>query len=137
LLAVFKTVSKVETGTMTTKGTPRTARTTTTKKNRKMAKTCRLLPLACLALLPSHCSAYIVQSPDTSKIAKDNSNIFPIKAVENDTTEIGTLTVPVIGCGTIAWSSNSFTELENEELEKLVEVACDSNAAFFDTAESK
>jgi pyridoxine 4-dehydrogenase len=52
-----------------------------------------------------------------------------------DTTSVGTLTVPSVGVGTISWSSDSLTELENLELQSLVDTACASNAAFFDTAE--
>jgi len=52
-----------------------------------------------------------------------------------DYTKLGTLTVPSVGIGTISWSSDSLTELENLELQSLVQTACTSNAAFFDTAE--
>jgi len=40
-----------------------------------------------------------------------------------------------IGIGTISWSSDSLTSLENLELQSLVNTACGENAAFFDTAE--
>jgi len=52
-----------------------------------------------------------------------------------DTTKLGNLEVPTVGVGTISWSSDSLTELENLELQSLVNTACKSNAAFFDTAE--
>jgi pyridoxine 4-dehydrogenase len=52
-----------------------------------------------------------------------------------DTTSIGSLTVPRVGIGTISWSSDTVTELENLDLQVLVNTACKSNAAFFDTAE--
>eukprot|EP00548_Thalassiothrix_antarctica_P007529 CAMPEP_0194150104 /NCGR_PEP_ID=MMETSP0152-20130528/41562_1 /TAXON_ID=1049557 /ORGANISM="Thalassiothrix antarctica, Strain L6-D1" /LENGTH=99 /DNA_ID=CAMNT_0038852781 /DNA_START=48 /DNA_END=344 /DNA_ORIENTATION=+ len=53
----------------------------------------------------------------------------------SDTTKIGKTVVPSIGIGTISWSSDSLTKLENLELQSLVNTACRENAAFFDTAE--
>jgi len=53
----------------------------------------------------------------------------------SDTTRIGNTVVPSIGIGTISWSSDSLTRLENLELQSLVNTACRENAAFFDTAE--
>ena len=111
----------------------RTSRTTTKGVVRKAC-----FPLASLVVFSAQqCSAYIVQSPDTTKIVNGGNDILLSKAAQADTAELGSLQVPSIGCGTIAWSSNSFTELENDELEKLVQAACASNAGFFDTAESK
>eukprot|EP00543_Licmophora_paradoxa_P009029 CAMPEP_0202444368 /NCGR_PEP_ID=MMETSP1360-20130828/3474_1 /ASSEMBLY_ACC=CAM_ASM_000848 /TAXON_ID=515479 /ORGANISM="Licmophora paradoxa, Strain CCMP2313" /LENGTH=472 /DNA_ID=CAMNT_0049060351 /DNA_START=19 /DNA_END=1437 /DNA_ORIENTATION=- len=55
--------------------------------------------------------------------------------IVTDTAKIGSLTVPSVGIGTISWSSDSLTELENLELQSLVDTAVSSNAAFFDTAE--
>ncbi|KAL7576576.1 hypothetical protein ACA910_018067 [Epithemia clementina (nom. ined.)] len=52
-----------------------------------------------------------------------------------DTTRIGNLEVPSVGIGTISWSSKNLFNLENDELQELVDTACASNAAFFDTAE--
>ena len=52
-----------------------------------------------------------------------------------DATKVGSLTVPNVGIGTIAWSSNSLTKLENPDLDKLVESACNQNGGFFDTGE--
>ena len=52
-----------------------------------------------------------------------------------DVTKVGSLTVPNVGIGTIAWSSNSLTRLENPDLDKLVESACNQNGGFFDTGE--
>eukprot|EP00549_Striatella_unipunctata_P015406 CAMPEP_0118706244 /NCGR_PEP_ID=MMETSP0800-20121206/20430_1 /TAXON_ID=210618 ORGANISM="Striatella unipunctata, Strain CCMP2910" /NCGR_SAMPLE_ID=MMETSP0800 /ASSEMBLY_ACC=CAM_ASM_000638 /LENGTH=390 /DNA_ID=CAMNT_0006608717 /DNA_START=272 /DNA_END=1444 /DNA_ORIENTATION=- len=52
-----------------------------------------------------------------------------------DTTKIGTTTVPSVGIGTISWSSDSLTQLQNLELQSLVNTACQKNVAFFDTAE--
>ena len=47
-----------------------------------------------------------------------------------DVTKLGSLTVPNVGCGTIAWSSNS------PELTDLVNAACSSQGGgFFDTGE--
>jgi len=58
-----------------------------------------------------------------------------IDSIHGDKTNIGSLVVPSIGIGTISWSSKSLTTLENLELQSLVNEACDSDAAFFDTAE--
>lgn len=52
-----------------------------------------------------------------------------------DTTKVGSLEVPSVGIGTISWSSDKLLELENLEIQSLVKEACDSDAAFFDTAE--
>jgi len=57
------------------------------------------------------------------------------KSIQTDTTKIGDITIPSIGIGTISWSSDSLTRLENLELQSLVSTACRENAAFFDTAE--
>ena len=80
---------------------------------------------------------------------------------EGDTTTIGSLTVPTVGIGTISWSSSkrkfflrninatqsvflifnartyAVISIENKELEEVVAYAHGSDAAFFDTAESK
>jgi len=58
-----------------------------------------------------------------------------IGSIHGDKTNIGSLVVPSIGIGTISWSSKSLTALENLELQSLVDEACNSDAAFFDTAE--
>jgi len=58
-----------------------------------------------------------------------------IRNIHGDKTNIGSLVVPSIGIGTISWSSKSLTTLENLELQSLVNEACNSDAAFFDTAE--
>lgn len=56
-------------------------------------------------------------------------------SIQGDKTNIGNLVVPSVGVGTISWSSKSLTTLENLELQSLVNEACKSDAAFFDTAE--
>jgi len=58
-----------------------------------------------------------------------------LDSIHGDKTNIGNLVVPSIGIGTISWSSKSLTTRENLELQSLVNEACDSDAAFFDTAE--
>jgi pyridoxine 4-dehydrogenase len=50
-------------------------------------------------------------------------------------TKLGNLVVPSVGIGTISWSSSSLTTLENLELQSVINEACQSDAAFFDTAE--
>ncbi|KAG7355792.1 aldehyde reductase [Nitzschia inconspicua] len=77
--------------------------------------------LICLSL---HGESYLIPNVKSKPV----SNVV-------DTTKLGTLTVPVVGCGTISWTSNSLFSLENEELEDVVSAAYRSNAAFFDTAE--
>ena len=49
-----------------------------------------------------------------------------------DTTKVGTLTVPQIGCGTIAWSDNGD---DNSELKELISTTSQHGGAFFDTGE--
>lgn len=66
---------------------------------------------------------------------KNDSSYDNKRRRKNDTTNLGNLVVPTVGVGTISWSSNSLTTLQNLELQSVVREACDSNAAFFDTAE--
>jgi len=52
------------------------------------------------------------------------------------TTQIGTLTVPSIGCGTIAWSADAVTGRPNPDLPRLIHSSLENvNGAFFDTGE--
>ena len=64
-----------------------------------------------------------------------NFTFLSSKPKKKDTTRIGNLIVPSIGVGTISWSSESLTTLENLELRSLVKKASLSDAALFDTAE--
>mmetsp|Transcript_29637 Transcript_29637/g.62845 ORF Transcript_29637/g.62845 Transcript_29637/m.62845 type:complete len:424 (+) Transcript_29637:169-1440(+) len=50
-----------------------------------------------------------------------------------DLTQLGTLTVPQIGCGTIAWSTEKGRP--NPDLAELVTTACKQGGGFFDTGE--
>ena len=65
----------------------------------------------------------------------EQSSAYLTSANTFDATKVGSLTVPNCGIGTIAWSSNSLTRLENPDLDKLVESACNQNGGFFDTGE--
>ena len=65
----------------------------------------------------------------------EQSSAYLTSANTLDATKVGSLTVPNCGIGTIAWSSNSLTRLENPDLDKLVESACNQNGGFFDTGE--
>mmetsp|Transcript_638 Transcript_638/g.1033 ORF Transcript_638/g.1033 Transcript_638/m.1033 type:complete len:418 (-) Transcript_638:92-1345(-) len=56
-------------------------------------------------------------------------------ATITDLTKIGSLTVPLIGCGTIAWTSDKVTGRPNPELEELVSIASKQGGGFFDTGE--
>ena len=93
------------------------------------------IPAVILATLlvasPDQASAYVV-SPANPAIA---AIATPKPAVIADVTKVGSLTVPNVGIGTIAWSSNSLTKLENPDLETLVESACQQSGGFFDTGE--
>jgi len=53
----------------------------------------------------------------------------PTASAITDLTQIGSLTVPTIGCGTIAWSTDV------ADLEELVSNACKQGGGFFDTGE--
>lgn len=66
-------------------------------------------------------------------VAKDQAPI----TTENkySYSQLGNLVVPNVGIGTISWSSDSLTTLENLELQSVVNESLDSRAAFFDTAE--
>ena len=90
---------------------------------------CHAVTIAFSLLYCQFCNAYIV-SKTTSPNPKLTSN-----TVAEDMTNIGSLTVPAVGIGTISWSSNSLFDNENEELDEVVSMAYRSNAAFFDTAE--
>ena len=53
----------------------------------------------------------------------------PTASAITDLTQIGSLTVPTIGCGTIAWSTDV------ADLEELVSNACKQGGGFFNTGE--
>lgn len=56
-------------------------------------------------------------------------------SIITDSTEVGSLTVPSIGCGTIAWSTD-MTGRPNPELVELVSTACQrGDGGLFDTGE--
>lgn len=61
----------------------------------------------------------------------------PPSKKNTDLTKVGTLTVPNVGCGTIAWSSDKVTGRPNPELTELVSTAYQQggNGVFFDTGE--
>jgi len=64
----------------------------------------------------------------------------PSSIITTDSTEVGSLTVPSIGCGTIAWSTDAMTGRPSPELEDLVSTACeqrggDGGNILFDTGE--
>lgn len=53
-----------------------------------------------------------------------------------DVTQVGSLTVPTIGCGTIAWSTDFGSQKPDPELVDLVSTASSNqNGVFFDTGE--
>lgn len=58
-----------------------------------------------LLLLAAPIDGYITPTPDARSFSKDHSMISNGRV--NDRTEIGTLSVPSVGIGTIAWSSDS------------------------------
>lgn len=77
----------------------------------------------------SHLQGMIMFQDDLNRKSAtntDNSNSF---------TKIGDLVVPSVGIGTISWSSQSLTTLENLELQAVVKEAVAQDSAFFDTAE--
>jgi pyridoxine 4-dehydrogenase len=55
--------------------------------------------------------------------------------VPSDLTNLGTITVPHVGCGTIAWSADKVTGRPNPELVELVSTASGGSGGFFDTGE--
>lgn len=74
----------------------------------------------------SHCSI-------TKGTAASSAAVVP-----SDMTNLGTLSVPHVGCGTIAWSADKVTGRPNPELVELISTARRSGAAncgFFDTGE--
>jgi len=73
---------------------------------------------------------YLASSTTSRSTTSSSGN-----AKTKDVTKLGDLLVPSVGCGTISWSSNRLTELENWEIRSLISTACSENAAFFDTAE--
>jgi len=72
-----------------------------------------------------------------SKIPFINKNaLTPSSAINDDTTKIGSLTVPTVGTGTISWSSDSLFNIENDEIDELISSAYRiNNNCLFDTAE--
>ena len=98
--------------------------------------TAYLLPLAVVLSSSKQCSSYLMPEatkPPAAFVANVKAT-SPINKV-NDRTNLGDLAVPTIGMGTIAWTSSSWTSLENDDLEECVDLAYQSNAAFLDTAE--
>jgi len=95
----------------------------------KVSKACLFL-----ALIPLS-KAYnmgISEVPFLNKFASSGTS----KIGFDDTTNLGSLTVPTVGVGTISWSSNKLFDVENEELEEVISTACRSNNnCLFDTAE--
>jgi len=92
------------------------------------------LPLTTISVLlyvSSFSEAYTGALTSKSKNPLTTKPIFET----SDTTTVGSIKVPTVGIGTISWSSDSLFSTENEELEKVVTEAYNSNAAFFDTAE--
>ena len=77
------------------------------------------------------CDGLVMFQDDSSSSRKTRDTI------ENKvcSTKLGNLSVPSVGIGTISWSSQSLTTLENLELQSVVNEACNLDAAFFDTAE--
>lgn len=70
------------------------------------------------------------------KVKKMKSNGFDDgDSTKMDSTQVGSLTVPSVGIGTISWSSDSITSLRNPELQSLAFEARASGVSFFDTAE--
>lgn len=76
-----------------------------------------------------------VQTSSTTRLMFKDASTPASTAASATTTELGNLVVPTVGIGTISWSSNSLTTLENLELQSVMNEACKSDAAFFDTAE--
>jgi len=72
-----------------------------------------------------------------SKIPFINKNaLTSSSAINDDTTKIGSLTVPTVGTGTISWSSDSLFNIENDEIDELISSAYRiNNNCLFDTAE--
>lgn len=78
------------------------------------------------------CLAATIERTDSTTHKHD----LPYNTTPNqDKSQLGTLIVPSVGIGTIAWSSDSLFKLGSPELQKLVNKAVDRDAAFFDTAE--
>ena len=75
-------------------------------------------------------------APPTSSTATTTSSSYcsTTKVVPSDLTNVGTLTVPHVGCGTIAWSADKVTGRPNPELIELVSTASGCGG-FFDTGE--
>lgn len=82
-----------------------------------------------LLLLAFWCTA-------TDAFSTSVSNAPASQAANTDVTTIGSLTVPSIGCGTIAWSTNKVTGRPNPELVSLASTAANNpNGVFYDTGE--
>ena len=76
----------------------------------------------------------------TTTTGRKKKRTTPPSIIKKDTTKLGTLTVPTVGIGTISWSSNSFFEIENDDVQDLVNCAAEmtsrvNSPLFFDTAE--
>lgn len=100
-----------------------------------MTKALQITVLAAMCGLPSTTHAYsagtLSQRPSTKFPWAFSRPATP----KSDTTKVGNLVVPSVGTGTISWSSSSLITLQNLEVDAIVDEACRSDAAFFDTAE--
>ena len=98
---------------------------------------------ATIAIIVAASTLLVVDAfaPSTSTTTSTSSSYCSAKgtaasaAVEpTDLTSLGTLSVPHVGCGTIAWSADKVTGRPNPELVELVSTAS-GNGGFFDTGE--
>ncbi|KAL7545616.1 hypothetical protein ACHAWF_008968 [Thalassiosira exigua] len=88
--------------------------------------------LLVLAVASSTAGAF-TPAPGAIRLAPTTTKLHGTNA---DTTDVGSLTVPHIGCGTIAWSTNIVTGRPNPELSELVSAAASRDGGgFFDTGE--
>lgn len=92
----------------------------------------RIAALLLLAAGPHAADGYAPSVPVT--LPSTRINKYSTAAI-TDLTQVGSLTVPNIGCGTIAWSSDKVTGRPNPELVDLVAASCKQGSGFFDTGE--
>ena len=88
----------------------------------------------------SHLHGGMVMFQDNLNRKDTNTPSSPIQTPSSPTsnsnsfTKIGNLVVPSVGIGTISWSSQSLTTLENLELQTVVNEAMNQDSAFIDNS---
>ena len=105
------------------------------KRNNYLGATIAIIVAASILLVVDAFAPSTLTTTSTSSSYCSAKGTAASAAVEStDLTSLGTLSVPRVGCGTIAWSADKVTGRPNPELVELVSTAS-GIGGFFDTGE--